>query len=136
VSVEEQIAAHASGGPVTAQPAPATGVLVYSIDGPLFFGAAGKLERTLKHIQRPATTLILRMGNVPFVDATGIFAIQEIISDFKRQGAQVWLVEVRPNVRAKLERGGVIGQLGAEHIIDTLAQALQRAEAAQSGRAT
>jgi SulP family sulfate permease len=45
------------------------GVVVYSVDGALFFGAAQKLERTLAHIQRPATILILPMSRVPFVHA-------------------------------------------------------------------
>jgi SulP family sulfate permease len=101
------------------------GVLVYSIDGPLFFGAAEKLERTLAHIQRPATTLILRMGHVPFMDATGIIALEQMVKDFQRHGAVVMLVELRANVRRKLERGGVIGLVGAEYIVDTLTQALQ-----------
>jgi SulP family sulfate permease len=103
------------------------GVVIYSIEGPFFFGAAEKLERTLEHIQRPATTLILRMGNVPFVDATGIFAIEEIITDFKRHGAAVLLAEVRPNVRYKLERGGLISHVGSANVTDTLEQALLRA---------
>jgi SulP family sulfate permease len=110
------------------------GILVYSIDGPLFFGAAEKLERTLAHIQRPATTLILRMGNMPFLDATGIFAIEEIVTDFKRHGAEVLLAEVRPNVRYKLERGGVIAHVGQENVLDTLEQALLLAKALQAGR--
>lgn len=101
------------------------GVVIYSIEGPLFFGAAEKLQRTLAHIQRPATTLILRMGNVPFMDATGIDAVEEIIQDFKRHGATVLLVELRPNVRYKLQRGGVIAELGEGHVIDTLENALQ-----------
>jgi SulP family sulfate permease len=109
--------------------AAASGTLIYSIDGPLFFGAAEKLEHTLQHIQRPASTLILRMGNVPFVDATGIFAIEEIISDFRRHGAPVLLVEVRPNVRYKLERGGLIAHIGEENVIETLDLALLRANA-------
>jgi SulP family sulfate permease len=104
------------------------GVLIYSIEGPFFFGAAEKLERSLEHIHRATTTLILRMGNVPFVDATGIFAIEEIITDFRRHGATVLLVEVRPNVRYKLERGGVIAHVGPENVIDTLAQAMLRAK--------
>jgi sulfate permease, SulP family len=106
----------------------AAGVVVYSIDGPFFFGAAEKLERTLEHIQRPATTLILRMANVPFVDATGIFAIQEIITDFRRHGAVVMLAEVRPNVRYKLERAGVIEEVGIENVVETLDLALARAQ--------
>ena len=102
-------------------------MVIYGIDGPLFFGAAEKLERTLAHIQRPASTLMLRMSGVPFVDATGILAIQEIITDFTKHGAPVLLVEVRPNVLRKLERAGVIAQLGTENVLDTLEHALARA---------
>jgi SulP family sulfate permease len=76
------------------------GIVVYSIDGPFFFGAAEKLERTLAHIQRRATTLILRLGRMPFVDATGMQALEEIVMDFKRHGATVLLSEVRLQARA------------------------------------
>ncbi len=139
VNVEQQIDGPPnSGSPGQASvlnetPPPATnGIVIFNIDGPVFFGAAEKLERTLEHIQRPATTLILRMGNVPFVDATGIFAIEEIITDFKRHGAVVLLVEVRPNVRYKLERGGVIAHAGPENVIDSFELALAHAKALQA----
>ena len=129
VLVEQQIDGLPGSSPADSPVVPAkSGIIVYSIDGPVFFGAAEKLERTLAHIQRPATTLILRMGNVPFVDATGIFAIEEIITDFRRHGATVLLVEVRPNVRYKLERGGVLSHIGLENVMDTLEQALLRAK--------
>jgi SulP family sulfate permease len=121
VHVDLQTAAEPTGAPRFLD----RGVVIYSIEGPLFFGAAEKLERTLAHIQRPATTLILRMGNVPFMDATGIDALEEIIQDFNRHGATVLLVELRPNVRYKLERGGVIAALGEGNVIDTLENALQ-----------
>jgi len=127
VNVEQQTGVVANSSAPGAAVAAGDGIVIYSIEGPLFFGAAQKLERTLAHIQRPATTLILRMGNMPFVDATGIFAIEEIITDFKRHGAEVLLAEVRPNVRFKLERGGVITHVGAANVIDTLEQALLRA---------
>ncbi|HEX3848501.1 MAG TPA: SulP family inorganic anion transporter [Steroidobacteraceae bacterium] len=110
-----------------AQGRPGDGILVYSIEGPLFFGVAEKLERALEHLRRPATTLILRMGNMPFLDATGIFAIEEIITDFKRHGGTLMLTELRPNVHYKLERGGVLAQIGPDRVTDTLEQALQRA---------
>ncbi len=130
VNVEQQGEVASESGP-PALPAN-TGIVIFNIDGPVFFGAAEKLERTLQHIQRPATTLILRMGNVPFVDATGIFAIEEIVSDFKRHGAVVLLVEVRPNVRYKLERGGVIAHIKAENVIDTFELGLARARELQA----
>jgi SulP family sulfate permease len=112
------------------------GVVVYSIDGPMFFGAAEKLERTLAHIQRPATTLILRMSQVPFVDATGISAIEEIITDFLKHGASVLLSEVRPNVLRKLERAGVIRHLGSDNATDTLALAIERVKALETVKQT
>jgi SulP family sulfate permease len=87
----------------------------------------------LKPLQQSARALILRMGNVPFVDATGIFAIEEIITDFKRHGACVLLVEVRANVRYKLERGGVIDHVGAENVVATLELALKRAQEIAGG---
>jgi SulP family sulfate permease len=133
VNVEQQNDVLPNSGPAGSPPVPATnGIVVYSIDGPVFFGAAEKLERTLAHIQRPATTLLLRMGNVPFVDATGIFAIEEIITDFKRHGATVLLVELRPNVRYKLERSGVIAHVGQDNVIDTFEQALLYAKGLQA----
>jgi SulP family sulfate permease len=104
------------------------GVVIYNIDGPLFFGAAEKLERTLAHIQRPATTLILRLVHMPFLDATGISAIEEIITDFLKHGATVVLAEARPNVLRKLERAGLLRRLGAENVAETLPAALIRAK--------
>jgi sulfate permease, SulP family len=124
VNVEQQLENTADDAAGITSARPTNGVVIYSIEGPLFFGAAEKLERTLAHIQRPATTLILRMGNVPFMDATGIMAIGQMISDFKRHGATVLLVELRPNVRYKLERSGVIAQAGEDNVLDTLEHAL------------
>jgi|HubBroStandDraft_5_1064220.scaffolds.fasta_scaffold00067_19 SulP family sulfate permease len=138
VNVEAQVesaAVNSADNQLPAGPLPA-GVVVYSIDGPLFFGAAEKLERTLAHIQRPATTLILRMSQVPFVDATGISAIDEIISDFLKHDATVLLSEVRPNVLHKLQRAGLIRRLGADNLTATLALALDRAKAIDTVRET
>lgn len=95
--------------------------LVYSIDGPFFFGAAEKLQSTLASIQAKVDTVVLRMGRVPFMDATGIQALSELIDDFKRAKATVVLCEIRPNVLRKLERGGVVAKVGKAHIYSHLA---------------
>jgi SulP family sulfate permease len=131
VNVEAQVESTAENSADNTLPAGSlpAGTVVYSIDGPLFFGAAEKLERTLAHIQRPATTLILRMSHVPFVDATGISAIEEIITGFLKHGATVLLSEVRPNVLHKLERAGLIRKLGADNSTETLALAIERVKA-------
>lgn len=126
VLIEEQPSApvHES---EAAQAAAPNGTVVYSVEGPLFFAAAEKLEHLLRDIQRRARTLVLRMGGVPFIDATGIFALEELIADFQHHGTTVFLVELRPNVRYKLERAGVIAKLGADKVLGTLDEALMRA---------
>jgi sulfate permease, SulP family len=112
--------------------AEAAGVVIYSIDGPFFFAAAEKLERSLQHIQRRTTTLVLRLGHVPFVDATGIFALEEIIADFRRHGAAVLFTEVRPNVLYKLNRSGLIDLIGEKNVLESLTDALARAASLRS----
>src|SRR6202789_4280042 len=131
VNVEAQVGSTAENNAENRLPAGSlpAGTLVYSIEGPLFFGAAEKLERTLAHIQRPATTLILRMSQVPFVGATGISAIDDIITGFLKHDAAVLLSEVRPNVLRKLERAGLVRKLGADNLTATLALALERVKA-------
>ncbi|HEY3431487.1 MAG TPA: sulfate permease [Rhodocyclaceae bacterium] len=95
--------------------------LIYSIDGPFFFGAAEKLQSTLASIQEKVDTVVLRMGRVPFVDATGIQALSELINDFQRGKATVVLCEIRPNVQRKLERGGIVTKVGESNVYPRLA---------------
>ena len=134
VNVEAQVEGSAD-NKLPAGPLPA-GVVIYSIEGPLFFGAAEKLERTLAHIQRPATTLILRMSQVPFVDVTGISALDQIITDFLKHDATVLLSEVRPNVLHKLKRAGLVRRLGADNLTATLTLALERVKTIDTVRET
>jgi SulP family sulfate permease len=130
VNVELHEAPDPGTAPAPGMPgSPKPGVLVYNIEGPLFFGAAEKLERVLVHIRREARVLVLRLGQVPFIDATGMSALEEMIEDFRRRGATVILTEMRPNVRYKLERALIIDALGSENIMDTLEAAIARANA-------
>jgi SulP family sulfate permease len=95
--------------------------VVYTIDGPFFFGAAENLEKALRRSQSHVRTLVIRMGRVPFMDATGLTALDEIVEDFQRTGARVVLVEVRPNVREKLERARIVARVGEGGVHATLA---------------
>jgi SulP family sulfate permease len=95
--------------------------VVYSIDGPMFFGAAENLELTLRRSQNRARTLVIRMGRVPFMDTTGLTALDEIIVDFQRMDTRVVLCEVRANVLEKLERAGILTRVGPDAVYSTLA---------------
>lgn len=122
VSIEEHanvtVAANPDGAVETELP-PDT--VVYSIDGPFFFGAAENLEKTLRRSQSHVRTIVIRMGRVPFIDTTGLRSLEEIVADFQRAGTRIVLCELRPNVREKLERAGITATLGPNNVIDRLA---------------
>jgi sulfate permease, SulP family len=97
-------------------------IVVYSIDGPFFFGAAEYLEKTLRRSQNRVRTVVIRMGRVPFMDTTGLSALDEIVADFQRMGTRVVLCEVRANVIEKLERARILTRIGARGVYGTLSE--------------
>ncbi|HEV2212845.1 MAG TPA: SulP family inorganic anion transporter, partial [Gammaproteobacteria bacterium] len=80
------------------------GVLVYAIDGPFFFGAVENFEQTLLYGHLDPKLLIIRLKRVPFMDITGLQALEEAVSNLKRRGVKVMLCEANPRVHGKLQR--------------------------------
>jgi sulfate permease, SulP family len=72
------------------------GVEAYVIRGPFFFGAAGRLASVLDRIARPPKVFILRMRQVPFVDASGASALAEFIGRCRRNETAVILSGLQP----------------------------------------
>jgi len=54
------------------------GVEVFEINGPFFFGAAEQFKDTLNQVARKPKVLIIRMRDVPAIDATGLHTLQEL----------------------------------------------------------
>jgi SulP family sulfate permease len=101
-------------------------VLVYSIEGPFFFGAVDALERALVHTHTDPRYLILRLGHVPFMDMTGIQALQEAVANLERRGVQVLFCEANMRVLKKLLRAGLFPRTAQKRYFGTLPIALGR----------
>ena len=101
------------------------GVQIYSIDGPFFFGAAETFERTLASLNADVTVLIIRLGHVPFIDATGIHSLKATIKLFQKRGARVIVCEANERVQKKLHLAGVDAMLGQVNWQADLGSALQ-----------
>lgn len=110
------------------------GTMIYDIEGPFFFAAAEKLERVLESIQSHTNTLILRMRHVPFVDATGIQSLSEIIDDCHRFKTRLIVCGMRENVRRKLDRAKVLDKLGKRNLYSSVTD-FMRMELKNSGQA-
>jgi SulP family sulfate permease len=88
-------------------------VLVYSVEGPFFFGAVENFERALAGTHTDPEVLIIRLRWVPFMDITGLQTLEEAIRDLQKRGVRVILSGANERVQAKLEKAGVIDLVGA-----------------------
>jgi len=80
------------------------GVEIYEVNGPFFFGAADKLKDVLGEIEKKPKAFILRMRNVPAIDATGIHALEQLALKCRHQGIRLILSEMRDQPRSALDR--------------------------------
>jgi sulfate permease, SulP family len=101
------------------------GVLVYSIEGPFFFGAAETVERALIGTHSLPNILIIRLLRVPFMDLTGLQRLQEVVQVLRKRGVRVILTDANARVHGKLGRAGLLGQLGPEGYFSHLPEALE-----------
>jgi SulP family sulfate permease len=99
-------------------------VMVYVIDGPFFFGAAEVLERTLAATHFDPRCLIIRLGRVPFMDITGLQALEEAVGSLRRRKVRVLLCEANERVAKKLADAEILEADGVPVYFSSLALAL------------
>ena len=102
------------------------GVEVYEINGPFFFGVADMLINTLEHIGKTPKVFILRMRNVPAIDATGEHALENFYNTCKKAVTQLVLSGVNPAPYATLKKMHFIEMIGEENITNHIDKALIR----------
>lgn len=98
------------------------GVHVYEINGPFFFGAAGKFQSATAG--EACRVIILRMRNVPMMDATGINALEELLRRAEKDKTTVLFTGVRPQPLNVMRKYGLLERIPPEHIHHTIVEAL------------
>ena len=111
-----------------------TGVQVYEINGPYFFGMASKFEDMISRMKERPQVRIIRMRKVPFIDSTGMHNLQNLIEMSHQSGIRVILSGVNEKVEAVLLKNGFQKLLGAENICSNITQALAVATESQADR--
>ncbi|WP_165313497.1 SulP family inorganic anion transporter [Vibrio ziniensis] len=98
---------------------------IYALDGPFFFAAAETFERVMTSIQETPKILIIRLRWVPFVDITGLQALEEIIENFHHRNVTVLISGANPRVTQKLSRAGIIHLVGENNVYKNFDDALR-----------
>ncbi len=102
------------------------GVEVFEINGPFFFGAASKFQDEISKIRLPKI-LILRMRNVPAIDATGLRALEGVADAARHNGTVLLISGIHTQPAAALEKAGLAEKIGRENIHKDIATAVERA---------
>ena len=102
-------------------------IAVYRLDGALFFGAAQQFLDEFTHIA-DVRVVILRLGGVRVIDASGGHALEEIILGLQSRGITVLLCGVGERPRQVLDALGVLGEFEhAHHVFTSLPEAVRHA---------
>jgi len=103
------------------------GVSVYEIDGPLFFGAAQKAMGAIETAGLGARAVVLALGTVPVIDATGLVALESAIERLHHMKKLVIIAGPLPEPRSVFEKANL--EVAHEHVFfaDTLDEGIRLA---------
>ena len=107
-------------------------VEVFELRGPLFFGAASRLNDAFDAAFPPPRVFILRFEAVPMVDASGVGALSRFLKRCETHGTCVLIAELNRRAHAVLRQMGVLDLANVE-LLETYGDAIERA-AALAGR--
>ncbi len=100
-------------------------VMVYEINGPMFFGAADRIP----HIQdgERRRVMILRMRSVPALDITALNGLCRLLEECRSHRVELILSHVNEQPMSVLKKSGVLALIGEENICPNIDRALERA---------
>jgi SulP family sulfate permease len=110
-------------------------VEVYEINGPFFFAAAEKVKDTLSFVARRPKVFILRMRNVPAIDATGIRVLDDLHDSSVQHGVAFLIAGLHAQPFLALDRAGRLDRYGRENFAGDLDEALAKARSILAIRA-
>ncbi|MDX2156479.1 MAG: SulP family inorganic anion transporter [Hyphomicrobiaceae bacterium] len=92
---------------LTEMPLP-VGIRVLSLRGPLFFGGASTVVDTLRNSPAYPKVLILRMRDVPLVDATALSALEDLATDLAKHDSRLVISGLQKQPREAMHRMGLL----------------------------
>lgn len=99
---------------------------VYEINGPMFFAASEKYKYMLD--DHDYDVLVIRMRDVPAVDAAGVETLAEIVKGCKKNGIRPVFSHVNEQPMHAMEKAGLKQEVGAENFCPHIDKALLRAQ--------
>jgi len=101
---------------------------IFRIHGPFLFGATDKISAVTENIHKLPPVVILRLRNMTALDATGLFALEEIARHLHATKRTLILCGAREQPARLIHQAEFEDVIGAQNICENVQEALRRAE--------
>src|SRR5216683_333584 len=101
---------------------------IFRIHGPFLFGATDKISVVTESLHKLPPVVILRLRNMTALDATGLFALEEIAKQLHASKRTLILCGAREQPSQLIHQAEFAEVVGPENICDNVQEALSRAE--------
>ncbi|WP_405574127.1 SulP family inorganic anion transporter [Winogradskyella sp. Asnod2-B02-A] len=92
-------------------------VFIKHLKGPLFFGSTSDFQALTEQIPKTAKTVILRLGRMQYMDQSGLYAMEDMLQELKKNDVEVLFVGLLKQPRYMMERIDIIPDfIPNEHI--------------------
>ena len=99
-------------------------VYIKHLYGPLFFGFTSHFQDEIANIPEQVKALIIRLDRVPYIDQSGLYALENAVLELEQRGIQVLLTAVQEQPKDKLISIDIVPDLiSEEHIFETIEDA-------------
>ncbi|NJC27985.1 SulP family inorganic anion transporter [Neolewinella antarctica] len=91
-------------------------VYIKHLDGPLFFGFVSSFQAIMRQLPN-LEVLVIRMREVPYIDQSGLYALEDAILDLQKRNVAVVFTGMNDQIRDMLERINLIpGLVDTEYV--------------------
>ncbi len=89
-------------------------VFIKHLEGPIFFGSTNDLQLLSAQVPRSSKYVIIRMDRVPYIDQSGLYALEDILIDLKDKEIEILFVGVQKQPEYLMRKIEIIPNLIAE----------------------
>ncbi|MGA9038974.1 MAG: SulP family inorganic anion transporter [Terriglobales bacterium] len=101
---------------------------IFRIHGPFLFGATDKIAAITENMQTLPPIVLIRLRNMTAIDATGLFALEEVAKKLHATGRTLILCGAREQPAEMIHQGEFAEVVGRENICENVETALARAD--------
>ncbi len=101
-------------------------VFIKHIKGPLFFGTTSDFHSLSQQIPTTASTVIIRLDRMPYMDQSGLYAMEDVLQELEKNNIQVLFVDLLNQPKYMMEKIDIIPDLiSKDHIFQTFDECIE-----------